>query len=59
MEARESKGTVSYLAGKMTKTPSIKIGGDWLAEQGFAVGDKLLITTHEGEIVIRKETVQV
>ena len=56
MGERKSLGTVSYTPGKMdSSTPTIKVSGNWLKEQGFMVGDKLNITTTEGEIRIWKE----
>ena len=56
MGERKSFGTVSYTPGKMdNSTPSIKVSGNWLKEQGFMVGDKLNILVKDGELRIWKE----
>lgn len=33
--------------------PALKLGGQWLAEAGFAVGAKAEVTVADGELVIR------
>lgn len=33
--------------------PALKLGGQWLAEAGFAIGDKAEVIAANGELVIR------
>jgi hypothetical protein len=35
--------------------PSIRVAGKWLAEMGFAYGDRVKLTAENGEITIRKQ----
>jgi len=38
--------------------PSIRVAGKWLAEIGFACGDRVRLTAENGTITIRKQPLQ-
>jgi hypothetical protein len=35
--------------------PSIRVAGKWLADMGFAYGDRVRLTANNGRITIRKK----
>jgi hypothetical protein len=38
--------------------PSIRVAGKWLAEMGFACGDRVKLTAENGKITIQKQPLQ-
>ena len=51
---KERKLTVNYLYSNGNKKPYpfIRLQGRWLERLGFSVGDKVIVSTGEGVIVI-------
>lgn len=36
--------------------PKLTISGDWMQKAGFEIGEKVIITVHENQLIINKYT---
>ena len=52
MRMTERKLTIGYVPGDGKHYPLIRLQGKWLEEMGFRVGDRVVVVTDEGRIVI-------